>query len=224
MERHRALLQMRYQIVKITEMAMPRAIDYGKTYYHGTEDDKDGKSILRIGINPPDLTLKKKSMLTPVTGKVYITPTLRYAIIYCIGGDMLGHKVLDSWLTQGRRFGWLFVIDGKELKDIQPDEDSVGEMIYNKKPPWLYKLAIKHLTPKKLALVMKGEYSAWAWAGRKLLKIMDDKQKLELIDKGAHIAHTGKIKIKQAWRFDKEKSQELKDNGSNFFKLAKRVK
>lgn len=224
----------------IEEMAMPRLKDIAKIYYHGTDNDKFAKSILSKGIQPPDLSIGKKSMLTPVEGKVYITPNLEYALIYAIGGNMIGSELPEFFYKRGK-YAWLFAIDGKELKDIQPDEDSVGEMIYylmtgselagetfNKKewkrPNWLLSLARRKLTHRQLSKVADGEYSYWALAGKKLLKIMSDKQKLELIDSGAHIAHTGPIKPKEAWRMPKEKNEALNKDGSNFFQIAERVK
>jgi hypothetical protein len=209
----------------INEMAMPRELDLKKTYYHGTSKDKFGKSILKKGINPPNLTVKKKGLLTPVEGKVYITPNLKYALIYALGANMIGSDSLPNFITKkGSQNMYIFVIDGKQLKDIQPDEDSVGEMIYNKKPMWLYNMADDILAASTMRRIMDGEYSYWAKGGKVLLKKMTDQQKLELIDAGAHIAHTGTLKPKEAWILPKTDNHLLEKDGSNFFKLAKRIK
>lgn len=48
--------------------------------------------------------------------------------------------------------------------------------------------------------------------------------RLKLIDLGAHIAHTGSLKPKEAWAMPKTDNKMLKKNGSNFFKVAKRIK
>jgi len=66
------------------EMAIPKSRHLKQTYYHGTPKEKDGLKILVNGIEPPDLTIRKKNWLTPLKGKVYITPSLEYAVI--IGG------------------------------------------------------------------------------------------------------------------------------------------
>lgn len=217
----------------LIEMAMPRKIDFVKTYYHGTDNDKAAKGILKKGIQPPDLHInsKYKGMLTPVKGKVYITSELKYALIYAIGGDMIGVNLGDwsSILSSGREYAYIFVINGKELRDIQPDEDAIGEKIWftsTTSPDWgwLHNMAEKELTSKQFSKVLDGEYRYWAAAGKKLVKKMTDTQKWQLIDDGAHIAHTGSLKIKEAWKMHKNDNVKLKKNGSNFFKVAKRIK
>ena len=208
----------------IQEMAMPRGLDLKKTYYHGTETDKAAQGILKKGISPPDL-ITRHGLLRPVEGKVYITPDLEYALIYAIGANMIGSDFqLPSSDKKGHQTAYIFVIDGKQLKDIQPDEDSVGEMISKQNPEWLYRLATSHLASSTMKKIMDGEYSYWAKAGKVLNKKMTDKQQLELIDLGAHIAHTGALKPKEAWSMPKTDNKMLKKNGSNFFKVAKRIK
>ena len=209
----------------IHEMAIPRELDLKKTYYHGTSTDNFGQGILKKGINPPDLTTKKKNNLTPVEGMVYITPNLEYALIYALGANMIGSDSLPDFMTKkGEENMYLFVIDGKQLKDIQPDEDSIGEMIMKKNPMWLYNMADNILAASTMRRIMNGEYSYWAKGGKVLLRRMTDQQKLELIDAGAHIAHTGALKPREAWILPKTDNHKLKKNGSNFFKIAKRIK
>lgn len=209
----------------ISEMAVPRQEDLSKTYYHGTSTEKAIDGIIKNGINPPDLTFKPKNNLTPVEGKVYITPELRYAIIYAIGGDMLGSKWYDPEFKRNEQYGYLVVIDGNQLKDIQPDEDGLGELLYDKKAPnWLQKLAQLNLAPSTLNKISQGEYSYFAKAGKVLVKKMSDQQKLEIISLGTHIAHTGNIQYKEIWKFDKLKTEQLEKDGSNFFKLAEKIK
>lgn len=72
--------------------------------------------------------------------------------------------------------------------------------------------------------IMDGEYEYWAKAGKVLNKKMTDQEKLQLIDLGAHIAHTGNLKPKEAWAMPKTDNKLLKKDASNFFKIAKRIK
>jgi len=223
-------------IQELFEMAKPEEAHRAKLYYHGTSTEKAGLSILQNGIEPGDIvmpekrTSSKKPNLNPVKGKVYITPELKYGQIYAIGGDFAGHAASPSFLKDGA--GYLFVIDGKDLVDIEPDEDSIGEMIYwvanNKKftreLQWLYNLARRRLTDKQWDKVVSGEYIMWAHAGKKLLPLMTDEQKLQLISLGAHVAHTGKIIPVSAYKIDKTKTSELKRDGSNFFEVAEKIK
>ena len=207
----------------ITEMAMPRDLDLKKTYYHGTDSEKAAKGILRKGISPPDLTTRK-GLLRPVEGKVYITTNLEYATIYAIGANMVGSDTDHIFWNKKEPTAYIFVIYGKQLKDIQPDEDSIGEMIYNQNPEWLHRLATSHLASSTMMKIMDGEYAYWAKAGKVLNKKMTDQQKLNLIDAGAHIAHTGALKPKEAWAMPKLDNRLLKKDASNFFKVAKRMK
>ncbi len=227
----------------LLEMAKPRKSDLAKIYYHGTSTEEAGKNIIKSGFHPSMLDIEYS--LSPRDNKVYITPHLRYAIIYALGGDMLGH---DSGFSG---YGYLFVISGKELRDIEPDEDSIGEMLYNKSPKWLYDMALDldskevfndyvyTLTDEDdlestlnsleyegffMDMVKDGLYSAWAVAGKAMLEYLTDTQKLKLISQGSHLAHEGTIDYKEVWKFDKVLSKHLKKDGSNFFKLAQRVK
>ena len=206
-------------------MAMPRDIDFKKTYYHGTSTKRAYESIKKKGITPGNITTQHHgAQMQPAFGKVYITPSIRYAIIYAVEGDILGSDhVFTKWIDEPT--GYVFEISGKSLRDIEPDEDSVGEFVWKKKPEWLYNLARRELTSRQFEKVMDGEYGYWASSGKKLNKIMSDKQKLELIDMGAHIAHTGKIKPSAVWTFNKTQANpQFKKDGSNFFKIAKRTK
>jgi hypothetical protein len=220
---------------ELFEMAKPLEAHRAKFYYHGASTEKAGLSILKNGIEPGDIvmpekrTTSKKPNLNPVEGKVYITPELKYGQIYAIGGDLAGHEVPFNRLD---KIGYLFVIDGKDLVDIEPDEDSIGEMIYwvanNKKftreLQWLYNLARRRLTDKQWDKVVHAEVVMWAHAGKKLLPLMTDEQKLQLISLGAHVAHAGKIIPISAYKIDKTKTKDLKRDGSNFFEIAEKIK
>jgi len=217
----------------LEEMALPQDFHRSKTYYHGTSKAISAKGIFEKGIQPPDLT-NRKGKLKPVEGKVYITHSLEMGIIYALGASMLGYDMTSFLKNDEDRYGYLFVIDGNQLKDIQPDEDNVGEFIYKcyKNPGykltnnllWLDYLAITKLTPNQLQRVKHGEYNDWAMAGKKLMKFMTDDQKIQLIDLGANIAHHGAIIPKEVWKFDKKDSPKLNKDGSNFFDIATKIK
>lgn len=217
----------------LLEMAAPRDSDRAKTYYHGTPSEKAGQSILKSGIEPGDIVMpekfkgSKKPNLEPVKGKVYVTPDLRYAQIYAIGGDMAG----SNWKPKNQEYGYLFAIDGQDLQDIQPDEDSIGEMIMyayrgdknREELQWLVRLAMDKLTAGQWKRLIDAEYTMWAHVGKKLLPLLTDEQKLQLIELGAHVAHTGKLIPKAAYRIDLNRIKELKRDASNFFEIAEKV-
>ena len=224
----------------INEMAKPSNIISKQTFYHGTSSVDAGESILKQGhLKPKDIEWEEHS-LTPVVGKVYLTTDLRYATIYAIGGDVMGSK---DYKPRSEK-GYIFTIKGSELKDIQPDEDFIGQMIYNKEPEWLYDRAEEELAdypewelPEDLQeqlellnysfweAILEGEYIAWAVAGKIMLEELDDEEILELVKiDGNAIAHSGELKIDKAWEVDTSLIPKIKKDGSNIFKLGKRIK
>ena len=108
---------------------------------------------------------------------------------------MAGHEMSKNSLKEDGRYGFLTVVNGHQLADLQPDEDSIGEMIADKKFSWLNSLADYYLAASTVKKVMDGEYQYFAKAGKVLVKRLSDKDKLALIDAGAHIAHGGKWKV-----------------------------
>lgn len=198
------------------------------TLYHGSSEEK-GLQIIRDGfVKPGNLNVRRRGYLVPVAGRSYLAQELRYAVIYAIGGDMLGVDISDLIPRMGR-YGYVFVFDASDIGENQPDEDSIGELIYQGEngkpcPEWLIHLAKSYLTPNQYRKVIGGEYMYWAQAGKKLVKYMSDGNKKELIDRyGAHVAAVGEIPFRRAWKFDKIKNVELKKDASNFFQLAERV-
>ena len=80
------------------------------------------------------------------------------------------------------------------------------------------------MTPKflsKLRALGDAEYETKA--GKKLLSVMSDKMKIDMILAGAHIAHSGEIPVSNAYILDKLQCQKLKPDGSNLFNIAKPI-
>lgn len=204
----------------INEMAQPTKELTKKYYYHGTTSGA-ASDIAKNGIQPPDLTNTKENFLTPVSGKVYVTPHIHYAQIYSIGGDVAGSS---SWKPKDE-YGHLFSFSGKKLKDVQPDEDNVGEIYTrNTSPDWLTKLVNKHTTSYSRKKAKEGEYHHYANIGKRVLPHMSDEQKLELIQHhNAHVAHTGTIIPDRAYRIHRDKIPLLNRDGSNFFDHAEEL-
>lgn len=205
----------------LTEMAVPSHDIKNMTVYHGTTSREAALGIAKHGIVPPVLPQKKTS-LTPVEGKAYVTPHIHYAQIYAMGGNIAGSsRPMSHHATEPH--GYVFAAHGHDLHDVQPDEDSVGEMIYKKTHSGLSHLAKTHLGDATLNKVHEGDYGAWARAGKTLLKKMPDDMKLDLIHKGAHIAHGGVVKPHSVYRIHHSKIPLLKSDGSNFFDHAEKI-
>lgn len=217
-------MDLRYYINStILEMAMPTDDIKNKTFYHGTSNSSNAISIAKNGLVPPEIKNPKAS-LAPVRGKVYATPHLSYAQIYAIGGDIAGStRPLNP---KEDKHGYVFAFSGHKLNDIQPDEDEVGELFFNKKhPAWMHYLIHKHCSENTIKRTNEGEYAAFARIGKKILPKMTDSQKLELVTRyNTHIAHTGGIIPDKVYQIDKHKIPLLKSDGSNFFEHAKEIK
>ncbi len=203
-------------------------------FYHGTPTTAAAKAIMKSGLKGQEV--QGKGQLAPVAGRAYLSQQLRYAIIYAIGGDYLGHKAHPS-MIEADPYGYVMVMDGSALEDIQPDEDSVGQFLYDnskagrysgdpadtmRQRVWNY--IYQSVTDNQRRQIMGGMYAYFASGGKKALKSMPDSIKHWLIDNGAHVAATGKIMPKEVWRIDKRKTEKLAKDGSNFFEIAKRVK
>ena len=239
------------RITLFLEMAEPREKHRRTTYYHGTPKTLSARGILRSGIKPPDLSARTGSLrlLRPRDGKVYLTDQLRYAVIYAIGADAFGVKLPDS-IIKDEPFGYVFLVPGSELKNIEPDEDSIGELLSvqlrgdAKGFDYLEELA--HMVLRKTDLesqypeafvgyegvlhaVEDGDYVAHAIIGREIVKYLEDWMIYDILERGddylpsgVHVANSGKVKTSECWRIDKRRNEELKSDVSNFYKIAEK--
>jgi len=247
------------RIDSLLEMAAPKSSHKGLMYYHGTAKTSSAKGILRSGIKPPDLSVAHRSdrldgkggPLRPRDGKVYLTNQLRYAIVYAIGADMLGQQLPDQFIGK-EPYGYVFLVPGKELKDIEPDEDSIGELLSAQLRGdtndfgWLKDIAHKILRRRDfmdeypdelvgydsiLDAVEDGDYVSWAIIGRAIVDNLEDWMVYDILKSGGihvasgiHVANKGKVVPSECWQLDKRKTQELRKDGSNFYDIAKRIK
>ena len=241
------------KILKFNEFVNEVQVTFdNQTFYHGSSNQENAeKAIKDEYLKPGNEDNKRGRKGTPEIGRVYMTQNLHHALIYTIGGDYLGSEISDHILKNEGQFGYLFVIDSKELGDVDPDEDYVGELIYmigekefylnnkdsydyefnkrasewdeNTKQSYLY-MAKNYLTPRQYQKCLDyNDYMDFPPAGKKLNKVMGDLWKKRIIDLGVPIANYGKTKFKEVWKFDKTKSEELKKDGSNFFDLAEKI-
>lgn len=201
--------------------------------YHGTPSEARAKGIILEGIQPNLSTTE--GLAKPVDGCVYLTVNLRYALIYLLGGDMLGSKLPSSFLEECV-YGYLFEIPGSELSSFNPDEDQVGQALYDGEFSWVekYQDFLREQEPllddnetcfssSLWEQVADGDYSAWIKAGHLLLTKLTEEEKHDIVMKYGNVANRGMVKPQAAWRFDKRKCQFLKEDGSNFFDLAEKV-
>lgn len=105
------------------------------TLYHGTKTTQRAESIMREGLKAQDDAVMKRAprgALTPIQGHVYLTPSIKYACIYALGGNMVGMDTCfnsnAAWVVRELKenpYGYVFVVDSDKLSLI-PDEDEIG--------------------------------------------------------------------------------------------------
>jgi hypothetical protein len=226
----------------------PTAAIRAKRYYHATDRDEAGRSILREGVLRPSSPARPRVLLAPVPGRLYLSPRLYTVAVHALGSVAMGGSA-DMRPGRGRH-GWIFAVDAGDLGDVQPDEDQVGEAVemalmspeklawwmdsqdpfrrsVARRPDLLHDLrraAERFLTTRQVALVHRGDFTHVSAAGRSLLKHLPDRTKLDLLEMpGANVAHLGPLPIRAAWRLDKHRSREILTDGSNVLEIAERV-
>lgn len=219
--------------------------------YHGTPLEEKGQAILRDGFLKPgnEGPTNPRRQYEPMGNRVYLTPDLRFAIIYCIGANMIGNTLNIHHASPRERdrspYGYLFQVDPSGVQDVLPDEDAIGELAHD-----LLKYGPGkgiHDVTRRLPLEDQKRFHHWfVWnlgdaqkrkvinyedfghltqVGKAVAKRLPPEYVHRLAKGGkSSVAVEGKLPIIHAWRFDKRKNVELKPDGSNFFELAEQIK
>jgi GNAT superfamily N-acetyltransferase len=114
-------------------------------FYHGTGEEKSAQGIIQNGIQPRSILMGAKPQPTkqyaPVHDRVYLTPSLGYAAVVAVGGQVFGQPDLADQFLNGAEvngehpykkdpYGYIFEVSGSDLAgDVVPDEDSIGETL-----------------------------------------------------------------------------------------------
>jgi hypothetical protein len=195
-----------------------------KKFYHGTRSESAALKILSSGTIIPGSQSTGRGMMSPVGGRVYVTQSLETAIIYALGGDVAGHEMPDSFIGTHGRYGYIFEVVSDDNDNLQPDEDSIGELIYKKKAPqWLVSMFVYNVAESRRRKLMNGEWAYFASVGKQLLRLMSDEYKKSLLTLVPNAAHKGDMKISKAWRIDKTQTKKIARDGSNFHEVAEEI-
>ena len=218
--------------------------------YHGSYSSGAFQRITTKGLQ--GRTEQTRHSLAPIKGRVYMTPSLRYAIIYAIGGDMLGHRMPEGFIKPGLRYGYVYEIDPADLTDdVIPDEDIVGaalvgayriqngkmntfsalEREMSERPDLVRRLAYlfdayTRAVPTIRKGALDGEIASEAKLGKRVLKDhgrhSQDMQAILSLE-NMRQSHGGMVMPTRAWRIDRRLSHKLLKDGSNFFDVATKV-
>jgi len=129
------LIVREYKVREYQRNPKPRRKDKKKVYYHGT-GQKSGELIIKDGYIKPGSEVGFSYLCLmegakPMEGMVYITEELDRSIHFALSSS-------DNEV-------YVFEIDGKNLIDIYPDEDEIGNLINKKTIDWLNKRAMNYL-------------------------------------------------------------------------------
>lgn len=236
----------------IIEATLPESS--GKLY-HGTDKEAAGQAILRDGIlkapSPEDLTARYgSSFQRPVDGQVYFSKSLSYAVVYALGGYLMGTDTVRNNAADNP-FGYLFVVSG-DTSLSRPDEDSLGYIpsilnnldfyaTYDGRDDVGFKELAKALkqdsslrdaleremvrciTPNTLLKARYGEAIWQTKAGKMLLKRMSPSLITKVSPYFTNHGTTSTVPWEQAWRIRKTDAKHLKPDCSNFFLVAERL-
>lgn len=208
-----------------------------KRYFHGCSVEASAKKIMTEGLVPGNIIgSKAKGFLDPMAGKVYLTPSLGYAAIYALGAAMVGRDLSDEYgselLKRDGGVGYIFVVNGSDLSDVEPDEDFVGEAIarglngsrgVSAADQEVARIASRFVHPSRLAKVKFGYVAFQASVGKQVMGKIYGDLKIRLMEQGASIAHAGPIMPREAWALPKERFSEISENGDGFFQIAQMV-
>lgn len=210
-------------------------------FYHGTQH---GEQILRDGVlRPVESNAKASGNMKPMKNRIYFAD-LPYALMYAAGGDVLGRR--DTSDLQG--YGYVFVIDKREINNRIPDEDVVGEITayllngqntYNFDENNIEEL--KNLVSRAFRYIdsddedeyndmtpyerfLDHEYEFYAAVGKYVLDNASRRLIARFASNSKQFSGTGEIKYSEAWKFKLSDVSRMNQDGSNFFDIATRVK
>jgi len=177
----------------IFEMASPSDEIKGGLWYHGTNEES-AKKIIETGYLRPsaNVTSKTRKPMAPIFNKTYLTANIDEAVRYAL------------FRTEVEEIPYLISVSGENLKDVQPDEDIIADLLQTddtiKGFEWLISLA-KQIDSKLYRKFLEdGDYVYSVRLAKKIINVLSDKQKIDLINKGMKIAHSGEIPITNVWQ------------------------
>ena len=176
----------------IIEMAKPNEDIINKTWYHGT-NEKAGILLEKDRFLRPSTIVNNKTrrFLAPIHDRVYLTNILYHAVDYAI------------FRSKPTEHPYLVSVDGKDLTDVLPDEDTIADLIHDKgiENDWLRDLA-KRVSPNMYHKYMtRYDYAYGTQIGKKIVKNhLTDSQIVKIINSNLKLSNFGPIPIKNIYK------------------------
>lgn len=190
-------------------------------WYHGTSMTS-AMAIIKDGkLKPSSLSTNEKwRNMSPQKGKVYLSANVMDAINY-------------AYFRADKKGAAIIIIDTKNLKNFEPDEDIIADLLPaykqdkdgNHEYQWLRNKAELYYPKILNNYDEKGGYTYGTQLGKLLIKKLNNSEKEKLIQIGYKIAAKGNIKISEVWQLPAEvKDWRYIINENNFKELSKRIK
>jgi hypothetical protein len=229
------------QVLK--EVSVPASDDLrGKTWYHGTPLEAAEKIASSRVLKPAEVA--KKANLAPQAGMVYLTSNLHEGLQYAIFRNGGSFYQSDPRMQQlDGKYGALVVISGDDLKNIEPDEDTVADILghvdrktnyFRPDSPyydrmgdaamgWLIYLAQKKAPSTYRSYVLNGDYDLGTKLGKVLMKYMTPAQKLQLVLEGGKLGNEGEIPVSEVWKIPFTAVWEIARKPETFRQFSERL-
>lgn len=235
----------------LDEMAAPTQEHREKLWYHGCSG-KNIQEILSTKVLKPGNTadIKSLKMYTPLYNRVYLTPMIKFALVYAFGGHLSNE-------TPRNQDSYLCVVKGQNLNDIVPDEDIIADIMHlitydrtkqsaiisqdylerqAKEKNWstqeidfiksLLRYIIFNMTPTQQINAVRMDYGHGTKIGKQLIKKMSNEMKIDIINKTVghkSIAVEGEIPIYEIWKLNTKDYSRIKEQPSEFKKYAQQL-
>lgn len=178
-------------------------------FYHGNYNQDAVKPILTSGLEGREE--QGKSMLSPVKKGVYLASDFKYAMVYALGANMIGREFTPFNITE-QPYGYIYTVTKENLKDVSPDEDGIGELVWRIYEGvetnlgsgdcfTLKRIAEDVATPNQLTRLKDGQYSYFAAVGKKIIPLLPDNLKIRMIQTGISFFNLGRTKVSGVYIF-----------------------
>lgn len=197
----------------------------GKKFFYGVDNRIEALNIWNSGKIP---LFSKHS---GYKDRSYISPNIEDACDYAT--SVLGKKYNKSLIKEKGRYGYIFIVSGKELTDIFPNESDVGRYVQelydnqyseNDLEPasfrfleWVWSI----LNREEQKSIIYDDKNAYHSLGKKILDSMSESQILWLLNKkSVRITNKGSVNFSNLYRVDRMSTGDFEPSGKDFFQKA----
>lgn len=207
----------------ITEIIQPEQYLLSATLYHGTPTKEGYLGIKEHGLEyRPDVVATKYqdhySDMAPIEGGAYLSKEFGNAVRYSFMLAVSDEEYDDFRAREPN--GYVFEFSGKDLTSVSPDEDELGNMVYDlvhakSLPPKLQRIVDMLPNDIKAALNNDSDYMI-STAGRWATNHFTHDTMRYLMRRYNNVVNYGNLRPHAVWVIPKPKEQFMKDRQGTF--------